>query len=75
MPLESVDVLCRLRRIIHLPNQALALMQSDKGRPATGVARFEECSSGIGKKSDGVAAFAYAKVLTWADCGWFSRVL
>ena len=50
--------------MVHLPNQVLALMQSDKGRPASGVARFEECSCGIGKMSDGAAAFANAKVLT-----------
>ena len=45
MLLESVKVACRLRHTVHSPNQALALMQSGKGRPASGVARFEECSS------------------------------
>ena len=64
MIIESGKAYYRLRRIVHLPNQVSALMQSDKGRPASGVARFEECSLGIGKKSDGEAAFANAKVLT-----------
>ena len=72
--LESGKDYYRLRHIVHSPNQASALMQSDKGRPASGVARFEECSLGIGKtamcqwhmpcRPDGVAAFANAKVLT-----------
>ena len=32
----------------HQPIQVLALMQSGKGRPASGVAKFEECScSGV----------------------------
>ena len=64
MLIESGKVFCCRRHVVHLPNQVLALMQSDKGRPASGVAKFEECSCGIGKKFDGEAAFANAKVLT-----------